>query len=208
MTSIYIREGTVLPERIEHDVYETEPTLIEAALRHRPLPRANSVLDIGAGDGRWGLHAFAVTWATVLHGVDIRDLPAPPVFTGWYPNQDFLTWEASRTYDLVVSNPPYAFAEKIVRKAWSLLNPGGAMVMLLRLAFLEGVERHNGLWVDIPLTEVAVCSRRPSFYGGGKTNGTCFGLFFWDKNEQGEPVGNPRSWKMSLLHYERSKKSK
>ena len=212
MTSIYIRSDTPLPARMENDLYVTEPDLIRSALLLLAHGKHNRILDIGAGDGRWGTIAMELEPEPIsmLCGIEIEDRPKPDGFTGWLARQDFLDpdlkpWLAEQHFDMIVSNPPYALAEPIIRTAWDVLDAGGEMLMLLRLAFMEGVNRYHGLWVDIPPVEVAVCSRRPSFYGGG-TNGTAFGVFYWgkwSKKHHGGNRGTPRRWRVSLLMHDR-----
>jgi hypothetical protein len=206
MTSIYIKEGTVLPERAKNDLYKTEKTLIRAAIRQYAqfTHYTESILDPGAGDGRWGQIAGGMLGSKVVVGVELEYQEMPLGFTDWYSGQDYIAWQTDYRFDLIAGNPPYFLAEEFIRKSWDLLAPGGQMMFLLRLAFQEGVARYNGLWSEIYPYEVAVCSRRPSFYGGG-SNGTAFGLFMWKKNQSGSPVGNPRFWRTSLLLHDRDK---
>lgn len=200
MTTIYVGDKTTLPARAPFDLYATEPDLIRAALSISPLFGVESILDIAAGDGRWGIAAQQRTRAAHLVGVDIRPLTAPAGFSEWH-TADFLKWETDQQFDLIVSNPPYRYAEKIVRRAWGMLTYHGEMIMLLRLSFQAGMKRNAGLWRDCPLKTVGVCSRRPSFYGGG-TNGTDYGIFHWQK---GPGQGKPGEWSSVLLSHERSK---
>jgi hypothetical protein len=206
MTTIYVREGTPLPERADFDLYETEPSLIMAATKQCVSHHYyRHILDIGAGDGRWGAIFADAARARVrpLTGVDIRPLPKPVGYTDWYGSQDFLTWSTSFKYDLIVSNPPYSLAEPIIRHAWDMLETSGTMLMLLRTSFLESVGRFDGLWAELWPSTVYVLARRPSFYGGGKTNGTSFSIFRWDKDEHNKPVGEPREAQLRIINYER-----
>jgi hypothetical protein len=195
-------DRTALPKRHENDKYVTERNLIRAALDELGDITSHRILDIGANDGRWGLAALDRTRARSLVGVDIEDLPAPTGFTEWYPNTNFLNWDHELDFDLIVSNPPYYCAEQIIRRAWSMLQPGGHMVMLLRMAIQTGVDRRENLWSEIYPHTVGVCSRRPSFYGGG-TNRTEFNVLYWTKAYQGFPLGQPRTWNTFLLLHER-----
>lgn len=200
MTTIYTDKKNSLPERHENDLYVTELNLVAAALSNFGQP-AKNVLDVGAGDGRWGIGASWLFSGSVSN-VDLVDITpqervfqAPAGVNVNYHVGDFLTWQAPRKYELIVSNPPYFIAEEIVRKSWEMLEPGGVMMYLLRLSFLAGIGRFEGLFRDIPLYKVGVCARRPSFYGGG-TNGTDFGMFIWQKNMYGNPhsTGYPNSF--------------
>lgn len=205
MTTIYIGDKASLPKRIHFDHYPTERNLINVALETFRPSKANSILDIGAGDGRWGDMAQCLTTAQQLTGIDIRPLPKPTGFTDWY-TADFLSWQSALPYDLIVSNPPYHIAEAVIWQAWSMLAAKGTMIMLLRLAFQAGIQRYQTLWRQLSPVTVGICSRRPSFYGGG-TNGTDYGIYVWRKDEQGRNLGNIRQWQTVLLMYDREKQS-
>jgi len=207
MTTIYVSDKDKLPPLREAGFYPTELTLINAALREF-IPiwgNIDSILDIGAGDGRWGKIASVVYMPKYVVGVDIRNLPKPQKFTDWHPRTDFLEWQPEQKIDLILSNPPYHIAEEIIRHAWPMLARGGTMMMLLRLSFQAGVTRGEELWQEIPPSFVAVCSRRPSFYGRG-TNGTDYGVFVWERSLDGSNMGTPGKWMTSLLLHERERK--
>jgi hypothetical protein len=205
LTTIYVDNRDDLPDRIKDDVYVTEKNLIRAAYEEFITGPVSNVLDAGAGDGRWGSLLLEYVPTATLTGVELRSVEQPSEFDIWHNKTSFLDWAPLQTqcYDLVVSNPPYKFAEEFVRLSWDLLVPGGQMLFLLRLAFQASKKRYEGLWSEIWPTEVAVCSLRPSFYGGG-TNGTDYGVYYWEKDETTEkPVGAPRLWVTSLLLHER-----
>jgi SAM-dependent methyltransferase len=202
MTTIYVKDDTIQKDRREHDFYPTEPDLIRQALRFLDLSDTYSILDIGAGDGRWGREAKRLTEGQAqLYGIDIVG-DKPNGFDFWM-REDFLQYEYSGwMFDLIVSNPPYYIAEKIIRKAWTELAPGGQMVMLLRLSFQAGVDREQGLWQEIHPYQVGVVSRRPSFYDRG-TNGTDYGVYYWKKDWKGDCWGVKGEWKTFLLLHDR-----
>jgi hypothetical protein len=210
MTSIYIKNDTLLPARHKHDLYRTELNLIREAVKTFLVrdSQPHNILDIGAGDGRWGKITKQYTGAQHLIGVEIMDVPNPGEFTLWCPNQDFLTWEIDNVgiqFDVIVSNPPYYAAEDIIRRALSILAPRGTALFLLRLAFQAGVSRYNNFWNEYPLSSLGVLSRRPSFYGNG-TNGTDYGIFCWRKGRDGEFSyfsNDSRAWITKLINYER-----
>lgn len=99
---------------------------------------------------------------------------------------DFLT--SDRVTDNVVTNPPYNSAEAFVGKG--LLSSRRKFALLLRLAFLEGINRANTIFYVNPPTRVWVFSERITFYpkdaikrGGGTT---AYAWFVWDKNSIGK----------------------
>lgn len=144
-------------------------------------PRMNDVLDPGAGRGVYG-KAIKDVWPDAeLFGVELdRKMEPCPAYDYWY-TEDFLAWQPDRKFNLVVGNPPYSLAEEFVRKSFSIPADGGVISFLLRLGFLGGQARARGLWNDFHLDEVAICSRRPSFAGNGKTDGHEYAVFTWAK---------------------------
>ena len=98
---------------------------------------------------------------------------------------DFLT--TNRRAKNIITNPPYNSAEGFVRKAVECTE--NKFALLLRLAFLEGVNRANGIFHENPPTRVWVFSERITFYpknvekkGSGTT---AYAWFVWDKISTG-----------------------
>lgn len=208
MATIYVQNTETLPSRRQADFYPTERTLIQAVLAaHRP-PVATSVLDVGAGDGRWGQIARCHYTKARITGVELRSLPQPAGFNAWHSGVDFLTWQPESTFDLILSNPPYGdgqkppLAERMLRHAWPMLTPGGWILFLLPLDFQTSTSRFNDLWRTHSPVRVVVLARRPSFYGGG-TAGTNFAVYIWHKNQAGQNAATPHQWQVDLLNYER-----
>lgn len=173
--------------RHEHDFYPTPPAFIRAALSRVTLA-PEWVVDAAAGDGRWGQEAKRRWPGIRLAGVELRPLPQPEGFDFWMSPSDFLTIAPEiPPVDLVLMNPPYSAAEPFIRAGLSLLRPGGELVALLRLAFREGRGRARGLFAEHPLAELAVCDRRPRFYGqrGGMT---AFAVYRWQEGCRGATV--------------------
>jgi len=181
-----IQSKKPLPARREHDYYPTPAPFAEAGLSLLPdgfAPR--SILDPGAGAGVWGNVARARWPKAMITGVELRDEPHPEAYNGWV-NMDFRLWmEAGITYDLVMGNPPYKYAEEFVRESLVRLTHRGWLVFMLRLAFLESRKRLR-LWADSPPVTVAVCANRPSFTGDRKTNATAFAFFVWQQGYTGD----------------------
>lgn len=96
---------------------------------------------------------------------------------------DFL--KTNRRFDNVVTNPPYNSAENFIHHAREVANKKFAF--LLRLAFLEGINRQKTIFSHYPPTRIWVFSERITFYPKGadrKGSGTtAYAWFVWD-NEQ------------------------
>ncbi len=83
-------------------------------------------------------------------------------------------------YDLIVSNPPYAYALEFVQHALTL---APVVCMLLRLPWLAGQARAQ--WQRENPSQVNVLPRRPSFTGDGKTDATEYAWFAWGTEKAG-----------------------
>lgn len=98
---------------------------------------------------------------------------------------DFL--KAETQADNIITNPPYNCAESFIRKGLELTRH--KLALLLRLAFLEGVNRHNTLFSQHSTARVWVFSERITFYPyGAKPKGsgtTAYAWFVWDKSHSG-----------------------
>ena len=96
--------------------------------------------------------------------------------------KDFL--EAAQKADNIVTNPPFNSAEGFVRAGVKAARRKFAL--LLRLAFLEGANRANTIFMQSPPARVWVFSERITFYPSGvspKGSGTtAYAWFVWDKD--------------------------
>src|SRR3954452_10889587 len=77
--------------------------------------------------------------------------------------EDFLS--TKRRANNIVSNPPYNAAEGFVRSG--LAHSNNKLALLLRLAFLEGINRANTIFAKTPPSRVWVFSERITFYPAG-----------------------------------------
>lgn len=100
----------------------------------------------------------------------------------WHETADFLsdTCEARRNgteYDLAIGNPPYRLAEEFVRACLPIARQ---TVFLLRLGFLASAKR-KAFFAEHPPSSVHILSKRPSFTANGKTDGSEYAVFVWDR---------------------------
>lgn len=115
-----------------------------------------------------------------------------------FVHEDFLNFRTSAFFDLVVTNPPFTYAEHFIRKAHSLLTPSGLGVFLCKYS-IAGCKRRMLMWRDeINLRNVWLIAPRPSFRGTG-TDATEYAYFVFDK---GQPTpdfkGGWLNWKEML----------
>ncbi|MDD9739770.1 hypothetical protein PVW47_08280 [Marinovum sp. SP66] len=98
---------------------------------------------------------------------------------------DFL--DTALKADNVVTNPPYNAAEGFVRTG--LVSARRKFALLLRLAFLEGVNRQKTIFSISPPSRVWIFSERITFYPAGATvkgsGTTAYAWFVWDKDSFG-----------------------
>ena len=174
-------------ERIEHDAYYTDPRvaefLVKLLFEREGLPCPRLALEPSCGQG-----AFARALqeshmpADEMLLIDIQDQAAhlEDLENCLFMQGRFehLVPELEEVRpDLILGNPPYSQAEEHVRLSLDLVALNGTVAFLLRLAFLESLERIP-FWKDHPAESVYVLSERPSFTGGG-TDNCAYGFFVW-----------------------------
>jgi hypothetical protein len=173
-------------ERHPHDFYATPRPFVEASLDLLPALTPRRILDPGAGDGMWGMVARERWPDAHILGYEIRDVPWPAAYASWtVGGADYLGMVRPNA-DLVIGNPPYSLAEAFVRAALHDLFPGGYLVFLLRLSFLETQGRHKGLWKQFPPQIVGVFADRPSFTSNGDTDNVGAVAVVWQQGWTGD----------------------
>lgn len=100
----------------------------------------------------------------------------------------------NRSYDWVITNPPFNGALDILRNAWDRSNVGVAF--LVRLSFLEPTGERSGNrgdWLHAHkdnMTLLEIFSQpRPSFTGDGKTDNVSVAWMVWEKNFSWSKLG-------------------
>lgn len=160
------------------DFYETPAWATDAILRRLPLVDALDVLDPCAGRGAILYRAAAVTphvrgfeldegrWQTsVANGLAVE-------------HRDALSGVPWGDPEIVLMNPPFALAEKFVRRALDEVGRSRVrhVFALLRLAFLEGQSRSSlHRWHP---SDVYILPRRPAFVRG-RTDSCAYAWFHW-----------------------------
>lgn len=183
----------------EHDFHPTPMPLVDvcvnkiAELAIGPAPR---ILDIGAADGRWG-HFARDKWPTAnIVGVEIRDVeheaPYREDYDFWlhsnFLNLRAVPYDCPDEFDLILGNPPFKIAQRLVKRCMANLAPAGYLIFLLRLGFLCGQRRHKDFWPKYPLQHFDLCPKRPSFSEDGGNDMTEYALFRWQLNVDAVPT--------------------
>ena len=105
--------------------------------------------------------------------VDIRE-DSPALQRGL----DYRLLSFDREHDLVISNPPFCFAQEFIEKALRDVKRGGHVVMLLRLNYLESIGRLN-FWTRHMPERIYVHAQRMSFTPDGKTDSVAYMHAVW-----------------------------
>lgn len=181
-----IQTTKVLQPRSKHDFYPTPLGLCHAALVLLPDEPYQWFLDPGAGTGPWGRAARTLYPDSYIVGVErypCHFCPHDHVYDE-YHYADYLEWEPTVKFSTITGNPPYNQAQAFVDKSLDILDNGGRVLFLLRLAFLESQKRSEW-WMEKPLKKLWVLSNRPSFTGDGKTDDTAYALYLFEKGFDG-----------------------
>lgn len=166
-----------------HDDFPTPPWATRAFLEYvAPELILNSrhltVLDPACGRG----HIIQV-----LKQLKFRTL----AYDNWRYNKehklaDYLNEVTYPSYDLMITNPPYKYANEFARRAINEAKRGVAL--LVRTMWLEGAARYRHLFGPTPPTRVAVFSKRmQSTHGRLVQHGQAMmshSWFWWDLRDK------------------------
>lgn len=169
--------GGAMVGRQKDDFYPTPPEATEALLSVERFDGA--IWEPACGDG-------AISRVLEAHGYTVQSTDLVDRNYG-IAHIDFLM--ERQILPNIVTNPPFKLANQFVRHAVSLTT--GKVAMLLKIAFLEGVERSR-LFRETPLARVHVFSKRVTFRNTerGDVNGSgmmAFAWFVWEHGHIGKP---------------------
>lgn len=149
-------------ERRELDVYETPKWVVKALLKEIPIRNDWKYLEPCRASGRiYEEMPIGSAWGEIREGVDYLQTEYPKV-------------------DCVITNPPYLLAQEFVEKS---LGEADVVIMLLRAGFLGSYTRHEW-WKKNTPTSLLVLSDRPCFTEDGKTDGSEYFWYVWDKKNR------------------------
>src|SRR4051812_38518165 len=100
------------PPRRQHDLYISQPSLIDAALAKVSF-RPVSIPGGGGGGGPWGRAARRLGPSANFSGVEIRPLSRPAAFDAWVVGS-FPETPVGGPFELIIGNPPFSRADEIV----------------------------------------------------------------------------------------------
>ena len=104
--------------------------------------------------------------------------------------RDFLTYPyEERSWDWVITNPPFNLGEEFVLKSLKIARKGVAM--LARTMFLESVGRYEAIYRDMPPTKFAQFIERVPMVKGRldkkASTATAYAWFVWEKESGAMP---------------------
>jgi hypothetical protein len=91
----------------------------------------------------------------------------------------------------IISNPPYFCCLQMLKRALEIVNDNGWIIFLLRIQFLESIERYY-FFKNYPPKYVYICSRRLTCYRNGDTtfkqSAVAYAFFCFQKGYKGESI--------------------
>ena len=183
--------GNSTSEREKNDFYATDPQTLKLFLYE--FLKDNSldgedILEPACGEGH-----ISKTLKEMLPNCEI--LSTDLVDRGYgQGGVDFLTHDYGRTFDTVITNPPFSLAKEFIEKGLKVSEK--YVIMLCKIQLLEGVKRKD-MFLNTPLKYVYVHTTRQATWKGGKpldpkgrkwATTMCLAWFVWDKEYKGEPI--------------------
>lgn len=166
--------------RHEHDYYATDPAAIDALNNILPLDNLE-VWEPACGGGH--LSKRMKEFGAIVYSTDLYDRGYGDSGIDFFATKSLLA-------PIIITNPPYKFAQEFVEHALEL----GAekVAMFLKITFLEGQKRRK-MFEKYPPKTVAVFSKRIQVAINGdpemfaKSSAACYAWFIWEKGFNGKP---------------------
>lgn len=178
--------GTPTRGRVKDDYYATPPQSTQALLD--VLELKGTILEPACGEGHISEVLKKNYPGSEIVSTDLVD-------RGYgVGGIDFLEKEYNRTFDNVITNPPFEYMREFVEKSLEISTD--KVIMFGKIQFLEG-QRRKELLKNSPLKYVYVFSTRqnpmrngsPVDENGKKWSSTmCFAWYVWEQGYQGEPT--------------------
>lgn len=173
-------------KRVPHDFYATPVSVASLFLKESNILstiNGGGILEPSAGNGNIIQAIKQVSHDSEITAVELREEEIGNLKEAGAKDiiiTNFLETDFTDKYQLIIGNPPYSLAQEFVEKSISLLETGGTVAMLLRIGFL-GSKKRNSFFKKYPVSELYVCSARPSFTGKG-TDASEYAWFIWKKD--------------------------
>lgn len=178
--------GTPVRGRVENDYYATPPESTQVLLN--VLELSGSILEPACGEGH-------ISEVLKENYPEAEVVSTDLIDRGYGAGRvDFLDKEYDRTFDNVITNPPFKYMREFVEKSLEISTD--KVIMFGKIQFLEGKGRKEFL-KNSPLKYVYVFSERqnpmrngsPVDENGKKWSSTmCFAWYVLEKGYEGEPV--------------------
>lgn len=164
-------------ERAQHDYYATCPSAVERLLEVETFDK--NVWECACGGGHIARVLRDKGYNVYCSDKYCYDYPAD--------QKDFLT--CYEQHGDIITNPPYKYALDFVKHA---IKVGNKVAMLLRIQFLEGIERGK-FFAKFPPCRVLVFSKRIKCAMNGDFDSTgssavCYAWFIWEQHHSGDTV--------------------
>lgn len=170
-----------ITDREEHDFYATDPEVLEKI--YPQLHLSHNVWEPACGQGH-------LSEVLVAHGHNVR---STDLIDRGYGQGGIDFFETNEQYDGdILTNPPYGrLALPFVKHALETVTDGHKVVCLLKLTFLEGIERGD-FYKDFPPHYVYVsrsrvsCPLNADFATYRGRTAISYAWYVWEKGYKGE----------------------
>ena len=166
--------------RHEHDYYATAPEAIDALNKIMPL-EALYIWEPACGGGHLSMRMQ--DFGASVTSSDLYDRGHGKAGVDFFAAKQLAA-------PIIVTNPPYKYAQEFVEHAIEL--GADKVAMFLKLTFLEGQKRRK-LFEKYPPKTVAVFSKRVQVAINGdpemfkKSSAACYAWFIWERDYTGKP---------------------
>lgn len=182
--------GNSTSKREENDFYATNPETVKLFLYEfwKDNSFEGDILEPACGQGH-----ISKTLKEMLPNFNVMSTDLIDRGYG-QGGVNFLTHDYGRTFNTVITNPPFSLAKEFIEKGLKVSDK--YVIMLCKIQLLEGIKRKD-MFLNTPLKYVYVHTTRQATWKEGKPTDSkgkkwattmCLAWFVWDKEYKGEPI--------------------
>jgi hypothetical protein len=187
-------------ERESNDYYATDPIAIDKLIKYFKDNNINIIQDNdviwenACGEGNLSKRLNELNYTVMSTDINNRGYESRYICgatNNFIENPEYYKYILDDNPKIILTNPPYKYAKEWVEKSLETLHPKGKLILLLKLQFLESIDRYK-LFKTTPLKYILVFSKRLSCYDSNiklKNSGLiAYAWYIWDKEYKGQPI--------------------
>ncbi len=171
-------------ERAANDFYSTDPRAVRALMERMQVDKSTVIYECACGSGNLSVELLNMGYNVLSTDLINRGYGTAGV--------DFLQVKQIPENCMILTNPPYKYANEFIKHAMQLQEQGGMVAFFMNVSYLAGKARYAEIYSKRWLEKVFIFSNRVHCYPNGTPTGHSspvnYAWFLFRKGFDGMPT--------------------